>query len=159
MLTTPPQTDTKAKESRRNEKESQSSSKKNRPFDDVTNTPSPSQSPAKASWTPKAPEEDLHSLVSPSKEALHSKKRKELKNDVALLAERLQAMEDIQIINNKSVVELHDKLKEKETQVSKLRSDFDAVMRENQELKEEVKRLKAELDRHVTAKWKTAFLS
>jgi len=97
--------------------------------------------------------------VSPSKEALHSKKRKELKNDVALLAERLQAMEDIQIINNKSVVELHDKLKEKETQVSKLRSDFDAVTRENQELKEEVKRLKAELDRHVTAKWKTAFLS
>jgi len=101
--------------------------------------------------------EDVTNTPSPSLKSTGLKKRKELLGEIALLTERITAMEDIQIINNNTVLSLTDKLQEKTTELEKLTKQYEEILQENSRMRAEIQSLKEENDRHVMNKWRTTF--
>lgn len=114
-----------------------------------------SYSPKNIKYNSPLKQENVHSLVSPSKEILNKKKRRELKKQILLLTERINCMEDIQIENTKTIDELNQKLKETQKELREITKEKELVVQENNDLKLKLKELEKELDRHITNRWKS----
>jgi len=99
-------------------------------------------------------EESTHifnSLVSPTKEILFSKKKKELHKEVVLLTERVNALESTQVDMSSTISQLSSKL----TEMTKERDEFKAQC---DQLQQEMIPLKEDANRRKNANFKT-FLS
>eukprot|EP01114_Cavostelium_apophysatum_P019544 TRINITY_DN6330_c0_g1_i2.p2 TRINITY_DN6330_c0_g1~~TRINITY_DN6330_c0_g1_i2.p2 ORF type:complete len:199 (+),score=65.81 TRINITY_DN6330_c0_g1_i2:674-1270(+) len=141
---------------------------KRKEFNDITNSNSspvktPS-SPAKSNSTKvkktksvtstPIKEESSHifnSLTSPAKDFLMKKKKRELEKEVALLTERVNALETTQVELHSEMVKIQDRSKE-------ITTERDDLKKKNEELLKEIATLREENNRRNTSNWKS-FLS